>query len=138
MSDLVDPAIAISLNFQVDKNRQLVLQSVIERDFPHEKLDGLLDKLFSAADRKIAKYDADALVEDIEMHEKQLRVIQEDIDRVDTKHKEAYETQIGRRGDFQLTTQQKQERANAMLTKQRFEEEIKLRYEKLEKLRAKL
>lgn len=138
MTDI--PAIGISLNFQVDKNRQLVLQSSIDRDCDSGQLDELLNKLFIASDKKVAYYDFLALQEDIEIHEKQLRVIQEDIDRVDAKHKEAYELHANssRRGDFELPAQQKQERANAMLTKQRFEDEIRLRKEKLEKLRAKL
>lgn len=140
MTDVADAAIAISLNLQVDKSRQLCLQTIVERDCKSDYLDALLDKLFLAADRKVAKYDADALQEDIEMHEKQLRLIQEDIDRVDLKHKAAYEefANSNRRGEYKPTGQQEQERNNAILNKQRFEEEIRLRKEKLEKLRAKL
>jgi hypothetical protein len=130
-------AIGISLNVQVDGNKQLALQTAIERDTDSKEIDAILDKLFVAVDRKRAQYEYEEIEKDIELHEKQLRNMAEDLDRVDEKAKEEY-ANSNRRGEYKPSPQQKTARDNILLTKKRYEDEIAIRKEKLLKLKAKI
>jgi hypothetical protein len=135
-----EPTIGISFNLQIDSKRQLVIQSLIERDRDYKDLDGLLDKLRIASDRIVAIYEIEAIKKDIKNHEIAIRNAGEDLARVDAKHKEAYEEHANsnRRTPFKLTAQQEGEKKNALLTIDKFKQAVDDRLEEIEKLRAKI
>ena len=129
-------AIGISVNAQISKDKQIALQTAIERDCKPEELDAILDKLVKSLERKTVQYDIEALEADIADHEKHLRQMLEDIERVDEKQKEAYASHP-RRGEYKPSAKEIADKANIEISKKRFVDEIAVRKLKVEKLKAK-
>lgn len=106
------PSIGISFQCALHGQRQIVLQTFIERDCSVAALDTLLDKLRDASERQYAW----GQVEDLQMKIKQEYINAEQqnvrIDRADKQLKEDWD-KSNRKGDLQLTQSQIQKQREA-------------------------
>jgi len=106
------PSIGISFQTALHGNRQLVLQSFIDRDCSKEKLDALLDKLRDACERQFAWGE----IENIELKIKQehINATQQGIriEKADEQIRAEWDSS-NRKGDLRLTQAQIQKQREA-------------------------
>lgn len=117
------PALGISMNVQVDGNRQLVFQTHVSRDDTPEVLHKALDQISKAADRQVAKYMLIALRKELHRHKKALADQIEDTARVEETNRAAWD-ESGRHGEYKLGPKEKAALANILVSKQKYEKEI--------------
>ena len=131
------PSIGISFQCALHGQRQLVLQSFIERDCSAEKLDGLLDKLRDACERQYAW----GQVEDVKLKIKQehINAAQQNvrIERADEQLKQEW-SQSNRKGDLRLTQAQIQKQREAYEVAEAIKKRIEGLTEDLVKWEAKI
>ena len=117
------PSIGISFQCALHGQRQLVLQSFIDRDCPAVALDGLLDKLRDACERQYAW----GQVEDIKLKIKQeyINAQQQNvrIERADELIRNNWE-KSNRKGDLQLTQSEIQKQREAYETAEAIKKRI--------------
>lgn len=117
------PALGISMNVQVDGNRQLALQTFVGRDDPPSVLNAALDRITKAVDRQVAKYMLVSLKKELHQHRKALEDQTKDKARVDQANRERWE-ETGRKGAYKLDPKEKAALANIEASKQKYESEI--------------
>ena len=106
------PSIGISFQCALHGQRQLVLQSFIDRDCSTEQLDGLLDKLRDACERQYAWGQVEQIKLDLKREHAQAAQQQVNIERADEQLKHDW-NQSNRKGDLRLTQQQVQQQRQA-------------------------
>lgn len=119
----VAPALGISMNVQVDGNRQLVFQTHVGRDDPPQVLHAALDTIAKAADRQVARYMLVSLRKELARHKKALADQIEDTERVNADNKARWE-EGGRKGPYKLDAKEKAALANILISKQKYQKEI--------------
>ena len=116
-------ALGVSMNVQVDGNRQIVFQTHVGRDDPLPILNAALDKMTQAADRQVAKYMLISLRKELHQHEKALKDQTEDMARVQAENLERWE-QSGRKGAYKLDAKEQAALANIKVSTQKYVSEI--------------
>ena len=106
------PSIGISFQCALHGQRQLVLQSFIERDCSAAALDGLLDKLRDACERQYAWGQVEQIKLDLKREHGQAVAQQLTIERAAAKHQDEWMAS-NRKGDLRLTQQQMQQQQQA-------------------------
>jgi hypothetical protein len=96
------PSIGISLQVALHGQRQLVLQSFIDRDCERPALDALLDKLRDAGERQYAWGQVEDIKLKIEQERRNATQHQLRIEQADTALKQNWENG-SRKGDLRLT-----------------------------------
>ena len=128
ISDEKSPSIGISYQVALHGQRQLVLQSFIDRDCSKDTLNGLLDKLRNAGERQFAWGQIDDLMLKIDQEYINAQQHQIRMEKADEQIKIDWE-KGNRRGDVSLSSAQLQKQRDAY----DIAEAIKGRIEKLRK-----
>ena len=115
-------ALGISLNYELQGGRSLVLQTHIPSD-ELERLDPLLDSLMKSVERQAAKFEIEALKKNLEANERQLLQTQEDKATHESSMKLAWDA-TNRKGAYKPTPQQESAIRNFNITEKRLTEEI--------------
>jgi hypothetical protein len=103
--------IGVQFAAAVGNNRQMTLTCGVPLDWPQEKLNGLLDRLASAADRQAAKGKVEELKLTIENARRQLLTNRQQLENYELSAQNDWE--IGKRkGVFQPTESQKKQMQN--------------------------
>lgn len=79
-------ALGFSITANLGDNRQIVVQSFVPLDADARDIDHLLDKVMGRLDRQKARYELDALAEEIETQSQTLRQYEGDKARIDHEH----------------------------------------------------
>ena len=129
------PALGVSINAQFAAGRQIVFQTHVAQDVSGEDLDRLLDKLNASVDRAEAFYSIEDFEKALKVNENQLYVLNQRINEMDAGlHEKASD---GRRSARQPSPKEIGDRANAVASKQKFEELIAEDRKKLDAIKAK-
>ena len=115
------PALGVSLKIQLDPMRELVFQTHVERDDP--SLNAILDRVTGAGDRQAKKYRLITLRRELDINENRLKDMREDLVQIDRREQEEW-IRSGRKGDFKLSSTQREARKNAQITDARGQEII--------------
>ena len=116
-------ALGISLNYELQNGRSLVLQTHIPSDQVGKPLDELLDGLMKSVERQAAKFEIEALKKNLEANERQLLQTQEDKATHESSMKLAWDA-TNRKGAYKPTPQQESAIRNFNITEKRLTEEI--------------
>lgn len=119
-SVVADPALGLSINVQVDGNRQLAIQTFVSRDGPAAELNTALDKIMKAVDRQVARYMLLSLKKELAQHEKALKDQLEDTERVKAEYEQRWEDS-GKRGPLKLDAKEKAAMSNIEVSKQKYQ-----------------
>lgn len=119
------PSIGISYQVALHGQRQLVLQSFIDRNCSKEELNQLLDKLRNAGERQFAWGQIDDLQLKIEQEHINAQQHQIRIEKADEMVKKEWDNG-SRRGDVRLTQSQQQKQREAYEIAEGIKERIKL------------
>jgi hypothetical protein len=117
------PALGISVNVQVDGNRQIAFQTFVARDDSPQVLNKLLDQISKAADRQVAKAVLISLRKELYQHEKALRDQAEDTERVNAQKHSEWEAS-GRKGPYKLDDKEKAALNNIAISAQKYKDGI--------------
>jgi hypothetical protein len=117
----VAPALGVSLKIQLDPMRELVFQTHVERDEPN--LHQILDRITGAGDRQAKKYRLITLHRELGINETRLKDMRADLVHIDRQAQEEW-IKTGRKGDFKLSSTQREARKNAEITDARGQEII--------------
>ena len=131
------PAIGISFKAVPANDREIVFQTHVAQDVSKEELNGLLDRLADACERQGAKVALVQLRKELEKHEKHVRQMGEDLVRIDEKARDEWE-KSSRRGPYTMSKTDAAAKAQATVTKARFEEEIDKIKEQIAEFEAKV
>lgn len=113
MSDVEQvPTIGISVSRELPGKQNLVLQSLIDRDCPSDKLDAILDKMRIASDRQFAFGAIVQLKLQLEQEEKMAADHAMRMAQVDENMKAKWNAS-GRKGDLRLTDKEQQDQRQA-------------------------
>jgi len=80
------PAIGISLLVTLGNDRQITLQTYVERDDPVDLQNAVVDSMVALAERQKAKAELPELQDELEKHQQTLAQFAEDLSRVRTDH----------------------------------------------------
>ena len=116
-------ALGISLNYELQYGRSLVLQTHIPSDQIGQPLDTLLDGLMKSVERQAAKFEIEALKKNLEANERQLLQTTEDANQHEEKIKAEWE-RGNRQGEYKPTPQQASATNNFRITQKRLTDEI--------------
>lgn len=145
------PAIGISIQHQLDQERNLVFQCHVGADESDAAIDKLVDRLFRASNRQAAVLGLPAAIKALDRLKTMEKRMAEDVVRLDAEAQEAqrlaeerYRNE-GRKGPMkpspaQINARQKNEadRTNAMTTISRVKEDIKAAEEQVAKFKAQI
>jgi uncharacterized protein (DUF342 family) len=132
--DTIDiPSLGISVKSMVNGTMEVVFQTFVERDAPVEEINKLVDKCIGVAERQDNKFKLQAYREQLQTHEHQLANMKVDIQAIDERVNDEWAAS-GRKGPFQRSQKQEQERKHAIQVQARFLSEI----EKLKRMIAEL
>lgn len=105
------PVIGISLQTTIADGRTIVFQTHIVRDTPDAEIDQLLDKLYRAVDRQMAKRELELVKFEVADSEKSIKRLTENLGKLDERSRDAHYNS-GRKGDWEPEKLPAQERAN--------------------------
>lgn len=86
------PVIRISMQFSISEKRGLSFETYVGADQKVEFLNATLDKLCSAADRKIAGYELIAMEEQFANETNNLKALEENYELIQSDQKQKYAT----------------------------------------------
>lgn len=128
-------AAAVTITATISQNRQIVVQTYLDRDAPVRDFHSCLDKLSSAIERQEAKSSLQDHKTHLETEEKGLRNLQEDYLAIEERSKKAFE-RGNRRGQWRFTDQEQQARSAALTNVDRFKDAITKRKAEMARLEA--
>jgi len=132
------PAIGISFQCTLYGQRQIVLQTFVERDCDVATLNAILDKLRDASERQYAWGQVEQLKLELKREYAGAEQQQLNIERTDQKHRQDWLADNRRKGDLQLTQSQLQQQQQAYDNLEAFKKRIAGLKEDLKKWEARV
>jgi hypothetical protein len=128
-------AAQISMTAQISQNRQIVIQTYLDRDSHQSVFNAVLDKLNRSIERQEAKVRIEEEEANLEVEEKALRNLVEDFAAIEDRSRKAWE-RANKRGQWRLSEAEEAHKKGALTNVERYKEVIAKRKQTLAKLRA--
>lgn len=128
-------AAAVTLTASISSNRQIVLQTYLDRDANVSVFHEVLDKFSKAIERQEAKSNLEENLANLAVEELQFKNAKEDYANIEPRSQKLWEDR-GKRGPWKLGNDEAMQKQTAKITIDRFGQAIDKRKAEIRKLQA--
>ena len=128
-------AAAVTVTAQISQNRQIVIQTYLDRDSNLATFNRLLDKFSKTIERQEAFSSLESEKANLEVEEKALRNLGEDFGAIEERSRKAWE-KANKRGTWRLSDVEETHKKGALTNIERYKEVIAKRRIEIARLEA--